>query len=167
MLARNTPLLNWRWSSLTYMGMDNVLSLMTTIMSSIDKGVPKSVIKRILFESAEGAYSQHMFAIPDVTVLIAGRMYSDKSIRPVVWTVGAVLHMQCKSQILCSCLPSRTGASLFVHLFRLWGRTRCCLGASANMSSHASTALRRKKIATTAYLWSSWSTHESRGLRYL
>lgn len=84
---RNEPRLNWRWSLLDYMQLDQVLDLMEASVKSIEKGIPSSVIKRVLFESAEGAYSQLMFAMPDIRVLVAGRMFSDKSLLPVMWVV--------------------------------------------------------------------------------
>jgi hypothetical protein len=70
------------------MQIDYVLDLMESSVKSIEKGVPSSVVKRVLFESAEGAYSQQMFSMPELRVLIAGRMFSDKSLLPVMWVVS-------------------------------------------------------------------------------
>lgn len=46
-------------------------------------------IRRKHFVSAEGPYSSHIFASPNnYTVLVAGRIMSDKLTKPVLWKVS-------------------------------------------------------------------------------
>eukprot|EP00602_Paraphysomonas_sp_CaronLab_P010556 CAMPEP_0185028952 /NCGR_PEP_ID=MMETSP1103-20130426/15049_1 /TAXON_ID=36769 /ORGANISM="Paraphysomonas bandaiensis, Strain Caron Lab Isolate" /LENGTH=439 /DNA_ID=CAMNT_0027563545 /DNA_START=160 /DNA_END=1476 /DNA_ORIENTATION=+ len=102
-LHQNRDSLNWLWTDLSHMQVDNVISMMTTTQMAMKRGIPNNAIKRMIFISAEGAYSQHVFSVPGVSVLIAGRMFSDKSLKPVVWNSGDL--SRCVCGVIRQCIP--------------------------------------------------------------
>lgn len=58
-----------------------------TVMTAEDK----QKIRRKYFISAEGAYSTHVFNQQNIRILIAGRMFDDKNMKPVIFKVNILL----------------------------------------------------------------------------
>ena len=62
---------------------------MRLALTQLRKG-RKEIVKHMVFVSAEGSYSSAVFGA-NASVLIAGRMYSDRTRTPVIWEVP--LHL--------------------------------------------------------------------------
>lgn len=56
-------------------------------LETVTTSEDKQNIRKKYFISAEGAYSTLVFSQPNIRILIAGRMFDDKNMKPVIFMV--------------------------------------------------------------------------------
>lgn len=100
-LHKNSHGLNWKWSTLPHMTAALVLTRMKRVLSLLESRYPIDILKRMTFISAEGEYSSHIFDSLEFTILIAGRMMSDRVTQPVLWQQGALGRCKCPTVATC------------------------------------------------------------------
>ncbi|CAE7725933.1 unnamed protein product, partial [Symbiodinium microadriaticum] len=101
-LHKNDPVLNAAWRGVPHMSQQAVMKQVQSLTSDMKaadllemKKDPKNAkkvkvftmgIRRKHFVSAEGPYSSHIFSSANnFTVLVTGRIMSDKLTKPVLW----------------------------------------------------------------------------------
>jgi len=165
-LHRNEASLNRQWADLPYMTADAALSRMIRITELLKKDLPIARLKRLTFVSAEGAYSTHIFKSGLFSVLVTGRMMSDRVTKPVIWTNGSLLRCHCDSVAKCldsvrgdqSCLnprPSLDALHIEMSLipFRTTRNRYCGMGWLSKKDQLCGVPLSSKTITNDAVLF--------------
>jgi hypothetical protein len=91
MFHRNTAYLNSSWKKLSYLSPRATFDFLSELSSSLSSaGSPehRQRIRQNYFISAEGAYSSIVFSLGEIRILIAGRMFDDKNMKPVIAKVS-------------------------------------------------------------------------------
>eukprot|EP01041_Mallomonas_annulata_P012012 gene12012-25163_t len=101
-LHKNTVFVNHIWTQLPYLSSAVVYKKMKKIVSRLEKGNVTSDLKRRHFISAEGAYSAAVFQHSNMSILVVGRMLSDRRTKPVIWKNGALVR--CRDVKVRDCL---------------------------------------------------------------
>lgn len=103
-LHKNIDRVNKIFSKLTHLEADKVYRRMRRIAAVLNSTrYDKSLIKRHMFTSAEGAYSEAVFEDSTVSVLVAGRMFSDRNREAVLWKDNRLARCRSRKSI-ASCI---------------------------------------------------------------